>query len=241
MQSALYVSLSAQVALENRLTTIAGNVANVSTAGFRADGVKFDTYLSRAASDPVAFASTGKTYITREKGALKQTGNDLDVAVDGEGWLAVETPSGITYTRDGRMKIAADGVLQSVAGNAILDPGGAAIIVDPNAGRIAISRDGMISQNGQQVGAIGLFSIAEGANLERRENSGVVPDRPAAPVVDFVGQGVAQGYVEESNVSPVQEMVRLIEVTRTFEQVSASIDKSEQSLQDAIQKLGQVS
>jgi flagellar basal-body rod protein FlgF len=241
MQSALYVSLSAQVALENRLTTIAGNVANVGTSGFRADGVKFDTFLSRAASDPVAFASAGKTYISREKGALKQTGNDLDVAVDGEGWLAVETSSGIAYTRDGRMRIAADGMLQSAAGNAMLDPGGAAIIVDPNAGRISISRDGMISQNGRQVGALGLFSIAETANLSRRDNSGVVPDRPAAPVVDFVGQGVAQGYVEESNVNPIEEMVHLIEVQRTFEQVSASIDKSEQSLQDAIQKLGQVS
>jgi flagellar basal-body rod protein FlgF len=241
MQSALYVSLSAQVALENRLTTIAGNVANLGTTGFRADGVKFDTFLSRAASDPVAFASAGKTYISREKGALKQTGNDLDVAVDGEGWLAVETSSGIAYTRDGRMRIAADGMLQSAAGNAVLDPGGAAIIVDPNAGRISISRDGMISQNGRQVGALGLFSIAENATLSRRDNSGVVPDRPAAPVVDFVGQGVAQGYVEESNVNPVEEMVHLIEVQRTFEQVSASIDKSEQSLQDAIQKLGQVS
>lgn len=241
MQSALYVSLSAQVALENRLTTIAGNVANLGTTGFRADGVKFDTFLSRAASDPVAFASAAKTYISREKGALKQTGNDLDVAVDGEGWLAVETSSGIAYTRDGRMRMAADGMLQSAAGNAILDPGGASIIVDPNAGRISISRDGMISQNGRQVGAIGLFNIADNATLSRRDNSGVVPDRPAAPVVDFVGQGVAQGYVEESNVNPVEEMVHLIEVQRTFEQVSASIDKSEQSLQDAIQKLGQVS
>lgn len=241
MQSALYVSLSAQVALENRLTTIAGNVANLGTTGFRADGVKFESYLSRAASDPVAFASTGKTYITRDKGALRQTGNDLDVAVDGEGWLAVETPAGIAYTRDGRMRIAADGELQSAAGNPILDPGGASIIVDANAGRIAISHDGMISQNGRQIGALGLFSIPETANLSRRDNSGVVPDRPAVPVVDFVGQGVAQGFIEDSNVNPVQEMVHLIEVTRTFEQVSASIDKSEQSLQDAIQKLGQVS
>lgn len=241
MQSALYVSLSAQVALQNRLTTLAGNVANAGTAGYRADEIKFDTFLSRAANDPVNFASTGKTFISRDKGAIKQTGNDLDVAVDGEGWLAVQTPAGLAYTRDGRMQVSADGILQSVTGNAILDPGGSAIIVDPDAGRISIARDGMISQGGNVVGAIGLFHIGDNANLSRLDNSGVVPDRPAAPVIDFVGEGIKQGYVEESNVNPIMEMTRLIEVTRSFEQVTQSIENSEKSLQDAIQKLGQVS
>lgn len=241
MQSSLYVSLSAQVALANRLDTLATNVANLSTAAYRADEVKFDTFLSKAGSDSVAYSSTGETFISRDKGGLRQTGNDLDVAVDGEGWLAVQTPNGNVYTRDGRMQISADGVLQTVAGNPVLDPGGASILVDTDAGRLTIGRDGMISQNGRAIGAIGLFSIPDGAKLARGTNSGVIPDQPAVPVVDFVGQGVAQGFVEEANVNPVLEMTRLIEVTRAFEQVTAASNKSEQSMQDAVKRLGQVS
>lgn len=241
MQGSLYVSLSGQVALANRLDTIARNVANLGTAAYRADEVKFESYLSTAGKDPVAFSSTGDTFISRAAGGLRQTGNDLDVAVDGDGWLAVQTPAGNVYTRDGRMKITADGMLQSVAGNPVLDPGGAPILIDASAGRIAISRDGMISQNGQPVGAIGLFNIPADAKLSRAANSGVIPDRPAVPVVDFVGAGVEQGFVEEANVNPILEMARLIEVTRAFEQVTAATGKSEQSMQDAIHKLGQVS
>lgn len=241
MQGSLYVSLSGQVALANRLDTIARNVANLGTAGYRADEVKFESYLSNAGKDPVAFSSTGDTFISRATGGLRQTGNDLDVAVDGDGWLAVQTPSGNVYTRDGRMQITADGMLQSVAGNPVLDPGGAPILIDANAGRIAISRDGMISQNGQPVGAIGLFNIPADAKLTRGANSGVIPDRPAVPVVDFVGAGIEQGFVEEANVNPILEMSRMIEVTRAFEQITAATSKSEQSMQDAIHKLGQVS
>jgi len=241
MQSSLYVTLSAQVALENRLTSIASNVANMNTAGFRAEEVKFDTFLSKAASDPVAFASTGKNYITRQGGPVSYTGNSLDVAVTGNAWLGIQTPAGMVYTRDGRMKISEIGELQTVAGHPVLDPGGAGIIIDPNAGPISIARDGAISQNGVQIGALGLFEIGDDARLERWENSGVIPDRPVAPVVDFVTNGVEQGYVEGSNVNPVMEMTRLITVTRAFEQMANTTQTAERSLQDAIQQLGKVS
>lgn len=239
MQSALYVSLSAQVALEKRLETIANNMANMKTAAFRADAVKFETALSRAAAKPVAFASSGENFISRTAGSVTQTGNGLDVAVVGNSWLGFTSPSGTAYTRDGRMQINANGELQTLNGYPILDAGGAPIIVDPLAGPLTIGRDGTITQGTNRVGVLGLFDISADAKLRRFGNSGVVPDRPAAPVLEFLNTGFQQGYVEGSNVDPLSELTQLITVSRAFQGVSSLVENSENSLQNAIRSLGE--
>jgi flagellar basal-body rod protein FlgF len=129
-------------------------------------------------------------------------------------------------------------MLRTLNGDPILDVGGAPILVDTAAGPLTVSADGMISQSGRQVGAIGLFSIAADANLKRARNSGVVPDKPAQPILDFTRDSVVQGAVEGSNVDPVREMTRLIDVSRAFDGVAAEASQSESSLQDAIKALG---
>jgi flagellar basal-body rod protein FlgF len=117
MQSGLYVTLSAQVALERRLTTLASNIANQSTPGYRAEEVDFKTLVSRAGGTPVAYVSPGDTYISPRPGVPIKTDNPLDVAVQGDGWLALRTKAGIVvYTRDGRMQMQPGGELQSVNG-----------------------------------------------------------------------------------------------------------------------------
>jgi flagellar basal-body rod protein FlgF len=238
MQSNLYVSLSAQMSLQKRLETIAHNVANASTAGFRAEEIKFDSVLSQTAPDPVAFASAGTSFISRKSGEYVKTDNALDVAVEGDAWLGIQTPAGRVFTRDGRMRMTDAGELQSLNGHAIQDAGGAPIRLDPNAGPPQIARDGTITQNNRQVGALGLFAIDAKANLTRFENSGVLPDRPAAPVLDFSKAGIQQGFIERANVNPVHEITRLIMVQRAFEAVTASIKDAEGSLTDAIRTLG---
>jgi flagellar basal-body rod protein FlgF len=238
MQSSLYVALSAQLSLQRRLDTIAHNVANSSTAGFRAEQVKFESLLSNTGADPVAFASAGQSYLSRASGEMVKTDNPLDVAVQGEAWLGISTPAGTVYTRDGRMKMAPTGELQSIDGYGYLDVGGSPIVVDPSQGPVTISRDGMVMQNKRQVGSIGLFQIDERAKLTRFENSGVIPDAAAQPVVDFIKTGVMQGFVERSNVNPVTEMSRLIMVTRTLEAVTMSLNTTESNLQDAVKSLG---
>jgi flagellar basal-body rod protein FlgF len=109
MQSALYVSLSGQVTLEKRLETIANNLANMKTAAFCADAVKFETAMSRAASQPVAFATPGDNFISRKPGSVTNTGNTLDVAVVGHAWMAFTGSAGTVYTRDGRMQLGTNG------------------------------------------------------------------------------------------------------------------------------------
>ncbi len=104
MQTTLPVALSAQLATERRLETIADNLANARTAGFRAEEVKFDSILSTAAQRPVAFVSGGERFVSTKAGELTQTGNALDVAVSGDAFLAIQTPRGTVYTRDGRAR-----------------------------------------------------------------------------------------------------------------------------------------
>jgi len=238
MQSGLYVVLSAQLSLQRRVDTIANNIANTSTAGYRAEEVKFETLLSRTPSDPVAFASIGDTYISRRSGEFVKTDNPLDIAVQGDAWFAINTPAGRVYTRDGRMRMTDTGQLQTLNGHPILDVGGAPIQLDPAGGTPRIARDGMITQNNRQIGAIGLFNIPEDAKLHRYENSGVVPDKQAVPALDFTKTGITQGFMERANINPVMEMTRLIGVSRAFDAVTNALSESENTLRDAVKTLG---
>ncbi len=237
MQSGLYVSLSSQMSLQKRMETIANNVANASTPGFRREEIKFESMLSSSANEKVAFASSGDAYIKRDPGQITRTGNPLDVAVQGDAWFGLQTPAGLAYTRDGRMQMTAEGDLRSIAGYPILDAGGAPIQVNPNAGPITIGSDGMITQQGAELGAIGLFTIDPKAKLSRFDNSGVIPDIPAAPTLDFNRYGVIQGHIEGSNVNPMWEMSQLIMASRNYDSVSNSVNQSEDSLREAIKAL----
>ena len=236
-----YVGLSAQIALQRRMEAIAQNVANLGTAGYRAEEIKFDSILSGAiGEEPVAYAGADETYISLQAGPLNQTGDPLDVAVQGDSWMAIQTPAGTVYTRDGRMKMLETGELVSINDHPMLDVGGAPLLLDPVGGPPQIARDGMITQGGVEVGAIGLFAIDPKANLARYENSGVIPDQPAVPVLDFDANGVVQGFVEGANVNPVLEMTKLIMVSRSFESATSAIEQSEQSQEEAIKTLGAV-
>lgn len=238
MQSAFYVTLSSQVALDKRLTTIAENVANASTIGFRATGVSFDAVLSRASATPTAYASAGTDYISRASGSLTKTDNPLDVAVIGEAWLAIQTPQGVAYTRDGRMRMLETGEVQTLLGFPVLDAGNSPIVLDPTAGPPTIFRDGMIHQGDRQFGAIGLFEIDEAATLRRAENSAVIPSIPATAVVNFSKNGVAQGHLENANVNPVAEITKLIMAHRAFESASAAYDMMDGAQRNVVRTLG---
>lgn len=238
MQNGLYVALSAQVASQRRLETIASNVANMNTPGYRADGVTFEAQLAKAGDNRIAYVTTGSGYISRATGSMTRTGNPLDIAVQGDGWLAVQSNGRTIYTRDGRMRMTETGGLETLTGATVLDAGGAPIQLDPTGGPPTIARDGMINQNGRQVAAIGLFSIDDATKLTRAGTSGFTTDKPAQAVLDFERNGVVQGAIEGANVNPIQEMTKLIAVTRNFDGVAAEVSQTESSFQDAIKTLG---
>jgi flagellar basal-body rod protein FlgF len=238
MQSSLYVALSAQVAMERRLNTIANNVANMNTGGFRADEVKFEEILSLAAKENVSFASSGQNFISRRTGPMTKTDNPLDVAIQGDGWFAFQGPSGPIYTRDGRFKMNENGDLLTVDGYQVLDAGGAPIALDPMAGSPIVGRDGTVMQGTNQVGAIGVFNLRSESKLTRFGNSGVLSSIPGDVVQDFTSNGVQQGFSEGSNVNPVLEMTKMIAVQRSFDSAATTIQESESTFMDAIRSLG---
>ncbi|MFT4002597.1 MAG: flagellar basal-body rod protein FlgF [Rhizobium sp.] len=233
MQSGIYVALSSQMALERRLTTIADNLANVNTTGFRGTEVKFDQVLSNTENKlnaKVAFVSQGNDYLSTDNGELQNTGNLFDFAVKGDAWFGINTPAGLVMTRDGRFTMSDNGALVSVRGFPVLDPGGAPIQLDPAGGAPTVSVNGTITQNGRTMGQIGLYSADVGKGFLRYENSGILPTDAPQPVVDRSNTGIAQGYLENSNVNGMREMTNLIEVSRAFDNIS--------TLTDAIKTLG---
>ncbi|GGF47875.1 flagellar basal-body rod protein FlgF [Azorhizobium oxalatiphilum] len=238
MSNGLYVALSAQVTTEKRLATIANNLANMNTPGFRAEEVKFESIMAEKGAKDIQFAGVGESYTSRKTGPVTFTNSPYDVAIEGNSWLAIQTPDGTAYTRDGRLKVQADGRLTTVNNFNILDQGGTAILVDPDQGTLAIGADGSINQNGNRVGTIGMYEIPASAKLTRHANASVIPDRPATAVQDFNSNVMRQGYVEGSNIDPVMEMTRLITVQRAFESAASAIQEQETAHTDAIRALG---
>ena len=238
MQDGLYVALSSQIALERRLNTIADNVANASTVGFRATGVKFEDVVSGVGEKSVSFASTGDTYLSTQSGSFRETGNPFDFAIRGDAWFGIETPAGTVMTRDGRFTMLETGQLVSIEGYPVLDAGGAPIQLDPRNGAPQAGADGVLRQDGQLVAAIGLYEFNPGTNFQRYGNSGIIPNGQPDPVVDRIDVGVAQGFVEDSNVNPILEMTRLIGVQRAFEQTAALMRSSGETFSEAVRTLG---
>jgi flagellar basal-body rod protein FlgF len=238
MQNGLYVALSGQVSMQRRLETIANNVANMNTAGYRADSVRFEEQVAKAGDNDLSYVSSGANFISKRSGPLIRTESRFDVAVQGEGWFSVNQGGQTIYTRDGRFQLSETGDLINVNGAQVLDAGGAPIQLDPSGGPPEISGDGMITQNGRQTGAIGLFALDSSAALTRAGSSGFTSDTPGVPVLDFTTNGIVQGAIEGSNVNPIEEMTKLIALTRNFDNVANEVTKSETSLTDAIKTLG---
>jgi flagellar basal-body rod protein FlgF len=238
VQDGLYVALSSQIALEKRLNTIADNVANASTIGFRATGVKFEDVMSGIDDKALSFVSPGDTYISDANGPLRETGNPFDFAIKGNAWFGIETPAGTVMTRDGRFTLTENGELLTIEGYPVLDAGGAPIQLDPRNGPPRAGADGSLRQGENLVGALGLYNFDPGPNFVRFGNSGIVPSGEPEPVVDRLDAGVAQGFLEESNVNPVLEITRLIMVQRAFENGAAMIRDTESSFDEAIKTLG---
>lgn len=241
MQSGLYVAISSQMALEKRLTTIADNIANMNTVGFRSTEVKFDEVMSRTRTDlnaKVSFVSQGNDYLKTETGQFTQTGNSLDFAVRGDAWFAIQTPAGQVLTRDGRFSISTNGDLLSTRGYPVLDAGGSPIQIDPSAGAPTVGADGRITQNGRVAGSIGLFEADVSQGYLRYDNSGVIPSVEPQPVVDNIEAGIMQGFIEQSNVNAIGEMTQLIQVNRAFDGISSLMRDTETSFSEAVKTLG---
>lgn len=215
MNNTSYVALSKQSGLAKELTSIANNIANADTAGFRREGILFSEYVRML--DPqdqsISQANVGGHFFDATPGALIETGAPLDVAIDGDGYFLVETPNGERLTRAGAFMLDSEGQMITADGNYVLGEGGSPIAIPPEAGNITIAPDGTIAADGAPVGKLGLVT-ADPTTLAREGNNLL---RATEEYQVLENAKMRQGFVEGSNVNPVIEISRLIEVQRAYE------------------------
>lgn len=232
-----YLALNRQIGLKLEMDIIANNIANINTTGFRKEGISFTEFvLSAANEDSVSMADPGARYALDRPGGVTQTGGAFDVAIEGDGFFVIDGLDGPVLTRAGMFQISDAGVLSTTNGDAVLDNGGAQIPIGIDAKDIKISTDGTISSNGNIIAQIGVVS-ADPVQMERfGDTAFLVADDAFEAVVD---PKVRQGSLEGSNVNPVHEIARMIEVTRAYEMAQSVIQDEDERVREAIQTLSE--
>ena len=252
MENALLVGLSRQMALMRELDIVANNIANVDTTGYKADNAAFSSFLMPGASDNdfagndrrINFVQDRASWIDLSPGSVQRTGNPLDVAVDGKGYLVVQTPRGQRYTRNGALSINATGQLVTIDGDQVLGTSGP-ITFQTTDHDVIISPDGIITvrEGASPVdsprGKLQLVAFDRPRALQKDGGStfmapaGVTPN-PAPP-----DTRVVQGAIEKSNVNAIAEMTRMIEITRSYSDIAAILQQQGDQRRNALQQLAQ--
>ncbi len=253
MENALLIGLSRQMALHRELEVVANNIANLNTTGYKADGTVFEEFLSPVArhghfpgSDQrLSYVHDRATWRDFKPGPIQQTGNPLDVAIEGDAFFVVTTPRGERYTRNGAFQLNATGQIVTADGYEVQSDGGQIRILNTDS-NIAIAVDGTVrvregadSRTDAIRGKLRLASFDQVAQLQKDGSSlfsapnGIVPQVPQKV-------RVMQGAIEQSNVRGVVEMSRMIEITHTYTQMAGLLQQHVDMRRNAIDKLAEV-
>ena len=241
MENAQLINLSRQISLQRQMDVVANNIANMNTTGFKSQALLFQEYLAPVARDrDFAYPDQRLSYVEGwstvgdfSGGALVDTGNPLDVALVGEGFLAVQTPDGERWSRGGTLAIDRAGMLVDLNGNAVLSDGGP-ISFDASEIDISIAPDGTISSSAGNKGRLRLVEFDDNQVLTREGDSLFAGGAPFAAAETRV----VQGSVEKSNVSGVAEMTEMIRVQRAYESLASLAQRQDDIRREAIKRLG---
>jgi len=244
MDNALYVGLSRQMVLRREMDIVANNIANADTSGF-----KVESLMTKEQPGPPAFTLQGPKPVkfvaadgvARDfgQGGLRRTDAPLDLAIEGQGFFKVTTKDGDRYTRDGRFRTDDLGRLTTQAGQTVADEGGGEITLDLQKGQITIAPDGTVSQGSERVGKVGVYKFDTLSVLEKKGDNLLAntSNSQPAPAIDAK---VRQGMLEESNVKPILEITRMIEVSRAYEQVTRMMDSQSELTRSTITRMGRL-
>jgi flagellar basal-body rod protein FlgF len=254
MSGDIYLAAAGALACEKRLQIISNNLANTNTVGFKMDQAYFaqvdpnDPTLQTAGSalNPESqadqFWSNFNVYTDHSNGPLKNTGNDFDLALQGDGFFCVQTPDGVQYTRQGDFTLNADGVLVTRNGWPVLGKGGEITVTsnaDPNQyAKFAVDEQGNVAVDGKQVDTLRIVNIAELNRLTKAGDTLFKPPSAGAAEVRAENLSVSQGFIELSNVDAVKMMTAMIEVLRGYESYQKVIQASDDADSKAINQIG---
>lgn len=236
MENAIYATLTRQSGLMREMQVVANNIANISTTGFKREGVVFSEYV-KALGDAPSLSMGHASARNRDlsQGTLEQTNGTFDFAILGEGFFLIGTPEGERLSRAGHFTQSAEGELLNPDGYALLDEGGAPIALPPGAGQIGLARDGTLSADGTPFARVGLWAPADPLSL--RHVAGTLFSGDALEPLETPGQ-LMQGHLEASNVNPIPEVARMIEVQRAYELGQSLLDREDQRIRAVIETLG---
>jgi len=237
MENSLYVGLSGQVAIQEKMALIANNVANLNTPGFRGQNAVFKEFISdqKRMKEDVSLVYDYGQYQVTDPGPIKITGGPLDVALIGPGFLGVQTPEGVQYTRAGNFSLNALGEVVTSTGMKVAGQGGGTIFIPAEARFISIDEKGVVSTD---EGPVGALMVAEFKDYQKLEPTGNGNYKTAEAATPATTTKVIQGKLEGSNVSGVLEMTRMIDVLREYQAVQNMMQTEHQRQQTMIQRLG---
>jgi flagellar basal-body rod protein FlgF len=245
MTETSFIGMSLATSLQRQLDVVANNIANANTAGFKGEQVLFESFVQDgvpANEFAAEFVSDTGSYIDTRAGALSQTGNPLDLALNGTGWFSYRTAEGQqAYGRDGNFMLDTQGNLTLPSGARVLDEAGAPIVLPTEGmGAITINDDGTISGEGTgPMARIGIYEIPEIQSYRRIGGGMFVAPEGAETPGQAEGSRVVQGALELSNVNPVREMTRLIDVQRAYERTNSLMGNADELRRDSLRRLSQ--
>ncbi len=243
MQNTTNVALSRLTAQQRALDVTAGNIANATTLGYRAERLAFSDYLVRnrgrdvpPGAETITFTQDRASWRDQQSGPITHTSNTFDIALVGDGYFQVETPRGPRLTRAGHFELSATGNVVNSDGHALLDAQGQKLQLSTTDTHITISGDGAISSENGRIGRIGVVKPTdpyrmkpEGGRLFSAEGQTEPVEKPK----------MIQGAIEQSNVAPVVELTRMMRELREFEFTSKMVQAEGERQQSAIDKLTQ--
>jgi flagellar basal-body rod protein FlgF len=237
MENTTYIGLSRLSAMRREMDVIANNMANMNSNAYKGERVMFEEFLKGPTNAPkTSFVMDTAVLRDFRVGKLQQTGNTFDFAINGSGYLSVDTPQGRRYTRDGHLRMDADRRLVTSGGHPVLDNRGRDIVIPDGLGTPAVSVDGTVNVGQQQVAKIDLVHFENEQELRKTANGlfATTQDPIAAPATTTL----IQGMLEASNIEPIVEMTNMIELLRQYQSTQSLIDGENDRLKLAIQRLG---
>jgi flagellar basal-body rod protein FlgF len=240
METTAYIALSRQMALRRHMDLIANNIANMTASAFKAEALMYEPVM-RAAGHGQRLAFVQDVGVARDlsAGPMTSTGNPFDLAIQGPGYFALGTDQGTRYGRGGQFRLSVAGELVSVAGDPVLDDGGAPLSVPVDTGPIAVAADGTVSTaQGGVVGRIGLVEFADEQRLRKVGGGLYRAEQPPAPAER---SRVVQGVLEGSNVQPILEMTEMMATVRAYQGVQRLLDTHHELQRRAIERMLEVS
>ncbi|OQX92729.1 MAG: flagellar basal-body rod protein FlgF [candidate division Zixibacteria bacterium 4484_95] len=241
MIKGIYTSASGMIPRTLKQEVFANNMANANTIGFKKDRV-FLHQLRRAKNGLMTdlkweVPMVDGVYIDFSQGFTRQTERPLDVAIEGNGFFVVSTPEGERYTRDGEFSLTQEGVLVNKNGHPVLSDSGPITITGDD---ISISADGIISVDGSELAKIRIVDFDKPYNLTRVNYGYMALANEEIQAVNAEGYKVRQGYIEESNVNIIEQMVDMLVSFRAYEAGQKSIQAQDETLDKAVNDLGRV-